>query len=166
MSRISRDQMWMMMAKAAAMRSTCYRLNVGCVIVNSKHSVVSIGYNGAPSTQSHCTGNGCQYFTDAGCKVIHAEANALVRARQSNPYDLIRARLYCTHSPCNDCVDLITKGCFQASNMAAIVYETEYRDRSPVDRLIRETEIGIYRLSPSGFLVDMRTGNLAENIHA
>lgn len=170
MSRISRHMMWMQMAKSAAMRSTCYRLNVGAIIVKN-HQVVSVGYNGARSGAPHCTGNGCSYFVaDKGCSVVHAEANAIMSAQQKNRYDLIDALLYCTHSPCNGCVDLLLgkgtlnnqHGFAYGASLGAIYYETEYRDRSPIDRLISETKIGLFRIQPSGYLIDLRTGELCE----
>lgn len=158
MTRCTRHQMFMSMALAAAKRSTCYRLNVGAVLVKD-HNVISIGYNGAPAGQSHCTGQGCQYFTPNGCKVNHAEANALVRAGALQHHASARGcTLYCTHSPCNDCVELILNW----GHLKALYYEQEYRDRTPVERLLRDSEVPVFRLLPSGYVIDVRTGGLCE----
>lgn len=156
--------MFMAMARAASMRSTCYRLNVGCVIVK-KHDVISVGYNGAPASQQHCTGNGCKYYAETGCQVIHAEANAIVRALHKDHWSLVDSKVYCTHSPCNACIDLMlgkNPVVPWNGNPSAIYYETEYRDTSSLDRLIRETTIGLFRIQPSGYLIDRRTGGLCD----
>ena len=43
--RINWDQYFMSMAILSSVRSSCHRLNVGCVLVRDKH-VISMGYNG------------------------------------------------------------------------------------------------------------------------
>ena len=43
--RINWDQYFMSMAILSSVRSSCHRLNVGCVLVKDKH-VISMGYNG------------------------------------------------------------------------------------------------------------------------
>ena len=75
--RISRDLMFMMMAEAAARRSTCRRLNVGAILTY-QNNVVSIGYNGPPPGEPHCYGGDCG--VPMCTRSIHAEFNAIVRA--------------------------------------------------------------------------------------
>lgn len=162
--------MYMGMARAAAMRSTCYRLNVGAILVLSQTNVVSIGYNGAPANVDHCTGNGCQHYTPTGCKVVHAERNAIERL-----YSWKTARvyqLYVTHSPCYDCAQLILDN----GSISKVYFETAYRDPKPVELLLAGSKIvtsptserwerspvDVYQMTPNGMLVDMRTGNLCE----
>lgn len=165
MNRISRPQMFLAMARAAAMRATCYRLNVGAVVVED-NNVIAVGYNGAPSGEPHCTGNDCQYFTAAGCKVVHAERNALERAARLSQTPRT-CELYCTHSPCGECADLIATNGGSIGRplswpmVSEVYYETAYRDPSPVRRLL-EAEIEVYRVLPSGLMVDERTGALCE----
>ncbi len=160
--RPSRHQMYMAMAKAAAMRSACYRLNVGAVLTLNHENVVSIGYNGAPRKVEHCTGNGCQHYTPMGCKVIHAERNAIERV-----YSWKTARvyqLYVTHSPCNECAQLI----LDTGAINTVYFETAYRDPAPLKLLLegssimRWDQIDVYQMTPNGMLVDMRTGQLCE----
>lgn len=143
--------MYMQMARAAATRATCYRLNVGAVLVHGRN-VIAIGYNGAPSGESHCTGNGCRYFTPLGCKVVHAETNVLSRAKHR-----IGCDLYVTHSPCSDCASRIAEGYV----VSRVFFETAYRDPAPVKMLL-DTGRPVYQLLPSGMLVDQRTGELVE----
>lgn len=143
--------MYMAMARAASMRGTCYRLNVGAVLV-LRGNVVSLGYNGAPAGEPHCTGNGCRYFTPTGCKVVHAEINALDRCthEDASGYDL-----YVTHSPCIACAARLI------GVVSNVYFETAYRDPTPVQTLL-VAGVMVYQLLPSGLLVDQRTGTLCQ----
>lgn len=156
--RPTRHQMFLAMARAAASRATCYRLNVGAILVDDDtHNVIAIGYNGAPANEAHCTGQGCRYYTEQGCKVIHAEANAIERSEDSPAFF---ARLYVTHSPCAACVDLIlTSGGNRRPDITEVYYETAYRDPSPVKTLI-DGGVKVYRVLPSGMMIDESTGEL------
>lgn len=94
--RTTRPQMFMEIAHAVARRSTCMRLNVGAVIVQGR-SIVSIGYNGAPSGAPHCLGNACP--GKLVCReTIHAEDNALRHLPPLEP-DSPLLDLYVTDSP-------------------------------------------------------------------
>jgi len=150
--RISRDQMYMLMARAASMRSTCFRASVGAILVEGNRRVVSIGYNGPASGEPHCTGSVC-HREGQGChRALHAETNALDMAGLTDG----ELTMYCTHSPCMECANkMLQRG------VARIVYENEYRDRTPVDYLIGKGMI-IQRLSPSGFLIDAQTKDLVQ----
>lgn len=159
--RVSREQMFMDMAKAAARRSTCFRLNVGAVVVSDRN-VVSIGYNGAPSGHPHCTGNGCPYFVDGrGCGVVHAEINALSRIAVGDGRFMLRdasmpkLELYVTHSPCAGCAEAI----LESGRIGRVYFETAYRIVDPVKALVARG-VEVFQLLPSGMMVDHRTGEL------
>lgn len=146
--RISREQMFMEIARTVAKRSTCHRLNVGAILVIDSN-IRSIGYNGAHSGKEHCGGTGCQYFDSArGCQVVHAEENALFRA----PSGVHGGCLYVTHSPCVRCAQLIC-----ATGIDCVYYETEYRDPSGITTLLDKPSLIVRRLQPSGYLEDKRT---------
>ncbi len=104
--------------------STCQRLSVGAVVVPSDTSgVVSIGYNGPPSGLPN---DGCR--GDAGaCGCVHAEANALVKARRGGGGFV----LLVTDSPCEHCAGLV----LNSSAIAAVVYGRAYRDPRGVNVL-------------------------------
>lgn len=122
--RITRDQMLMDIATAAAKRGTCLRLQVGAAIALNGR-VLSIGYNGAPPGVSHCTPESCG--PEKPCtRAIHAEANAIAwAARQGHAID--GAILYTTVSPCLDCSKLIL-----SAGIDIVVYREPYRDRTPL----------------------------------
>lgn len=153
--------MWMGIALLAAKRSTCYRGNVGCVIVESDIRPVSIGYNGPPSGEPHCKGNNCEISGNGGClRSLHAEENALSRFFvQENPfggaphyYDL-----YVTASPCEHCArKIVTNG-----KINRVFYQSPYRLTTGID-ILHENKIEVFRLSPSGYLVNEKTGTVLE----
>jgi len=105
MNRPSWDDYFLSIAKAVAARSTCPRASVGAVIVRNNR-IISIGYNGAPAGEPHCTEVGCLVENDHCQRVIHAESNAVAAAAR---FGLATegATLYIWSSPlvpaCNRC---------------------------------------------------------------
>ena len=92
------NAVFMEMAKAIASKSKD-RTKVGAVIVDDRHRVVSVGFNGLP----HCCNEFVEFDILAGIdpviarldSIIHAEQNAILFARR----DLAGTTLYCTHHP-------------------------------------------------------------------
>lgn len=148
--RISRDHMYMLMARAASMRSTCFRASVGAILVEGTRKVLAIGYNGPASGEPHCTGSVCSREGQGCHRALHAEYNALTIAGHSDG----PLTMYCTHSPCNTCARHM-----HARGVKRVVYESEYRDRQPIDWMI-DNGMTVHRLSPSGFLIDAGTKEL------
>jgi dCMP deaminase len=127
--RISRNKMLMMMTGIAAMRSTCIRKKVGCVIAQDGRPV-AIGYAGAPARMPHCLNVGCLPGPDGGCiRTVHAEANAIAFAARKGIV-LENATLFCTMSPCYACSKLIIN-----AGIGLVYYKELYRDTSGVDLL-------------------------------
>lgn len=152
--RISRDQMWMEMARTASKRATCHRLSVGAMLIH-KNNVLSVGYNGPPPGEPHCQGNSCQLSEKGACtRAYHAERNAIERAPEI-PNDSDAVVLYVTNSPCADCAERIAKAGIQL-----VIYENPYRDTSPLDTLIDKYSVTVFRLTPSGYLMNHRTGQV------
>lgn len=128
------------------------RGNVGALLVEGTN-VVSIGYNGPPAGEPHCTGNGCA--PDGKChRSLHAERNALERMGlrlSCDPVDL-----YCTSSPCIDCAQLITR-----RDVRRVFYRQAYRLREGLDHLLK-AGVPTYRVTPAGHIIDERTGDLVD----
>lgn len=81
---------------------------VGCVIVDPKRTVVSIGYNGFPRGVEDST----ERLEDRSVKYLmvqHAEANAVSSSRE--PLDGYTA--YVTHAPCANCTGLLIQAGIQ-----------------------------------------------------
>lgn len=157
MDRISRQVMFMDMAEVAARRATCYRGNVGALVVKD-NDILSTGYNGPPSGEDHCHGNTCQLRPDGGCaRSIHAEANAINRAVIKNKGQKLHHHdLYCTYSPCPDCA----KSVFN-NYMARVFYRYSYRIRDGIDFLIKN-KIRVYRVTPAGYIISEETGQIID----
>jgi dCMP deaminase len=110
------DQYFINIAKDVSERATCLRAMVGAVIVKDNH-ILSTGYNGAPSGETHCITDGCLMVNGHCERTIHAETNAVVQsARFGVPID--GATLYFWDSM-NREADSCTK-CFQVMKMAGI----------------------------------------------
>ena len=135
--RPSRDEMFMNIAKQVSERSTCYRIQVGCVLVRDDR-IISIGYNGASPGSEHCD----KWWDDFYAKLvedlefknkfptledfitskeffeehhiwgetheIHAEQNVIAYAAK-NGISTKDSTLYVTYSPCIHCSKLISQ---------------------------------------------------------
>lgn len=115
-SRPDWDEYFLGIAKAVAARADCSRRQVGALIVDTDHRIVSTGYNGSPPGGKSCLAGECpraqsdvlpgsSYDTGAGsCVANHAEGNALI---WGDPQRFKGATLYCTDEPCEGCSRLI-----------------------------------------------------------
>lgn len=114
--RPSWDEFFLNIAKVVSTRADCTRRQVGAVLVDKNHRILSTGYNGAPSGAPGClTNNACPRgqltpkelapFSPYGtCIAVHAEANAIIFAE---PEVRRGSTLYITCAPCTDCHQLI-----------------------------------------------------------
>ena len=127
--RIPIDEYFMKIAHVVAQRSTCFRNNVGAVIVKDNH-IVSTGYNGAPAGMEHCLDIGCyrkQNNIPSGekhelCRAVHAEQNAIIQAALRGA-STEGGVLYCTHSACIICAKMIIN-----ARIKKVYYANEYAD--------------------------------------
>ena len=167
MGRISREVMFMEMARVASRRSTCHRLNVGA-IVTQDNNPVAVGWNGQQAGAPHCAGNDCPGIVPGNCGTLHAEVNALTKAgtllRNGNNY---KVDLYCTNSPCPSCVDFIRTS--TSLTVQRVFYEIPYRDTTALEQLrIPDEEecfpgvLGVYLVTPAGYIVDHFTRKVME----
>ena len=114
-------------AKTLAKRSTCPRKHVGCVIVDEYNSIVSEGYNGAPSGMPHCADAGCIIEGGHCVRAIHAEINAIAAAARRGA-SLKGARAYCTLLPCIQCAQALA-----TAGVTSVVYDEAYeRDEAKI----------------------------------
>lgn len=112
----------MSLARMAALRTTCIRRGVGCVLVDDKGRVLSIGYNGVASGLDHCNHQNTRSTLIASegefphacfghdlppgfdqCEAVHAEQNAIIQCRDSQRIH----SAYVTLSPCKACLKLL-----------------------------------------------------------
>lgn len=91
MSRPSKDQYYLNIAKEVAQRGTCFRARYGAIIVRNDQ-IISAGYVGAPRGTKDCfergyclrdelkIPHGTQYEI---CRSVHSEMNAIINAARS-----------------------------------------------------------------------------------
>lgn len=114
--RPSWDEYFMLLAKLAATRSSCYSRPVGAVIARDKR-ILATGYNGAAPGTWHCSDRKQCYWRQPENQVegveprelsraVHAEMNAISAAAR-NGIAIEGAAIYCTLSPCVNCFKVI-----------------------------------------------------------
>jgi dCMP deaminase len=139
------------MARAASRRSTCFRLNVGAIVVR-KNNPVAIGWNGQEPGAPHCSGNSCPGVVPGNCETTHAEVNAIKKAeilllgRTREPLDL-----YVNHSPCVECAAYILE--HRSTSISRIFFETPYRNTNHLAMLQKE-DIAVYEVTPAGYIIE------------
>jgi len=102
------------------------KTKVGAVLVSIKDNrIISTGYNSVCSgLEDHLIDwTDREKIRDI---VIHAETNAILYS-QSRFEDAV---LYCTLSPCKDCIKLLS-----ATKIRKIIYKNEYKDFETVKQL-------------------------------
>lgn len=96
--RLSKDEYYLNIAKAVAMRSTCLKRRYGAVIVKDDE-IIATGYNGNPRGELNCFDIGqCKRLNKphnsgdySDCKSVHAEQNAMISASRK---EMIGSTLY------------------------------------------------------------------------
>lgn len=89
---------------------------------------------------------------------IHAERNAIYRAKGKLTTSHLRGHhLYCTSAPCEECAELIV-----ASDIKAIYYRNAYRTNEGLRVLTRNVFTHVYRVTPAGFIIDERSGEIVD----
>lgn len=114
MTRPSRDETGIALARVWAQRGTCVRRQVGCVLFDADGYQLSAGYNGPAAGEPHCVDHPCpgaDFASGTGldeCVALHAEWGAIARCA-----DIRRIHTcYVTSSPCVTCVKmLLGTGC-------------------------------------------------------
>lgn len=123
-----KDEVFLRMAAELSRLSTCHRLHVGCVLVDSRGQIDGTGFNGVASGLPHCNerspgalivdetpqaypyrckNSDAQLGAPNGCEAVHAEQNALMQC--SDRFRLAVA--YTTHSPCLVCTKMLLNTC-------------------------------------------------------
>ena len=111
----------MEISEVVSSRSTCPRLQVGCVVVN-KNRIVSTGYNGSIHGLAHCEDEGCLLNEQGRCiRCVHAEENAVLHSERDN---LMGATVYVTHEPCEKCSKTLAQ-----AGIKRIVYKHGYANK-------------------------------------
>lgn len=130
--------MFMEMAHVVAKRATCFRLNVGALLV-VRNRIVGMGYNGQAPGEDHCK----SMCAPGMCNTTHAEINCLIHAADTKNL----GDLYCTDSPCAECAWRIV----ESGRVDRVFYDRPYRDLSPT-HLLSSQGVKVYRVLHAGIV--------------
>lgn len=146
------DEYFMKIAETVALKSKDPSSKMGCVIVDSKKRVVSLGYNGmlqgADESKMTLSERPMKYYF-----AIHSEMNAIIFAHQ----DLTGCTLYNRVATCENCL----KYCLQAGIKRFVYKELRVHSHSsdPKKSMTNiETDEAVVRLLSS--MPDIETLNL------
>ncbi|KAI2473252.1 cytidine deaminase-like protein [Annulohypoxylon bovei var. microspora] len=147
--RPSWDSYFMSLASLAAHRCNCMKRAVGCVLVDSKHHVISTGYNGTPRHLLNCGEGGCPRCNSgessgaslSTCLCLHAEENALLEAGRERIRD--GSILYCNTCPCLTCsIKIVQVG------ISEVVYSQGYSMDTETAQVFRNAGVKLRQFSP------------------
>jgi len=120
MKRLSRPDYYMKVAELTALRGTCNKLQVGCVLVDDEtHRIVAVGYNSSHKGQPHCIDDGCLIVNNHCIRTLHAEQAAVLNLERK--YNKLIC--YTTHNPCINCFKVLA-----GANTKTIWYLNNYKD--------------------------------------
>ncbi len=152
--RPSWDFLFLEIAQQMATMGTCHRRQVGCVLTDMHHNILSTGLNGPPSGWEHCRYSEEHKCPGAlapsgtmldECYATHAEQNAIDRCVDK---DAIHA-LYCTASPCIECVKRLLQTCCER-----VVFLQAYPDNKAMERW---TKHSMWKRTRTGMISGHRT---------
>jgi len=127
------DEYFLFLVHVVAMRATCSRRRVGCVLVNSENHIKSTGYNGVASGAVHCLDAPCPGAEAPSgtmleyCYAIHAEINAMDQLDD----ETTELTAYFPMTPCLPCaMEILKRG-----QIKTIVTSSVYADSSGIEYL-------------------------------
>lgn len=135
MNRPSWDEYFKEIVQVTAKRSTCERLNVGCILV-CDNRIISQGYNGFLPGCEHksIVRDGHEQAT------VHAEQNALCDCAKRG-VSCNNSIAYITHYPCIICTRLLL-----ASGIRHIKYINDYKNDELVEYLCNQKNVIIQKI--------------------
>lgn len=125
--RLDWNEYFMSIAKLTSVRSSCKRLQVGCVIVKDKH-IVSTGYNGFLPSFPHES----IVINNHEQATVHAEQNAIADAACRGT-SVNNSIAYITHYPCINCFKILV-----ASGIKTIYYLNDYNNDPTINILLQK----------------------------
>lgn len=129
------DEYFTQLAQVTSTRSSCERLQVGCVFVRDNR-VISQGYNGYMA--------GCPHISivrdNHEQATIHAEQNAIADCAKRG-VSCEETTVYITHFPCIICMRLLI-----ASGIKTIKYIEDYKNDELVSRFSQMAGVQLIQL--------------------
>ena len=134
--KLSWDQYFIKLSFLISNRSSCNRLQVGCVLVKDTR-VISVGYNGFLPGFPHesIVRNNHEQAT------VHAEQNCITDCARRG-INASGATAYITHYPCINCLKLLV-----ASGITKIKYYNDYKNDEIIPIIFKDKGISIEKMS-------------------
>ena len=133
--RIDWHEYFMSIALLASIRSSCKRLQVGCVLTKNNR-IISTGYNGFIKGFPHKS----IVRDNHEQATVHAEQNAIADGAQRG-INLNGCDAYITHFPCINCFKLLC-----SINVKNIYYYEDYKNDPIVLDLIKDKFVNIVKI--------------------
>jgi dCMP deaminase len=146
--RLGWHEYFMSVAHLISRRATCTRGHIGAVIVR-ENSILSTGYNGAPSGLPHCNDSNCRIYrsihpdgtVEENCvNTIHAEINAIAQAAKHG-VSIKDSDIYITASPCIHCLKVLIN-----VGIKTIYYDKPYKIEH-IDELLKLSGIRLVQVN-------------------
>lgn len=131
------DKYFMNIAEQVALRSPDPKKQVGAVIVDNLNRIISTGYNALPSKFPEWTID-WEDRVFIHNVIIHAECNALLYCNSK----FENAKLYCTLSPCPECLKMI-----KACNIDTIYFKEKYRRYTETESISKIFDMKLIQLN-------------------
>ena len=116
-------------------RSSCHRLQVGCVLVKDTR-VISVGYNGFIAGYPHNS----IVRDNHEQATVHAEQNCITDCAKRG-INVEGATAYITHYPCIICARLLL-----AAGIKKIYYIEDYKNDSLVNQFCENSNVSIEKI--------------------
>ena len=126
-NRPSWDEYFKEIVLVTAKRSSCNRLNVGCILVKDNR-IIAQGYNGFLPNANHNS----IIINNHEQATVHAEQNAISDAANRG-ISVNKSVAYITHYPCVNCFKILV-----ASGIEVIKYLNDYKNDSTIDQIIND----------------------------
>jgi dCMP deaminase len=134
-NRLSWDEYFAKIVQVTAERSSCERLNVGCLLVK-ENRIISQGYNGHLPGAPHdsIVRNNHEQAT------VHAEQNAICDCAKRG-VSCKDATAYVTHYPCIICTRLLL-----AAGVSNIKYLEDYKNDELVEVFTKQLNVPVLKI--------------------
>lgn len=127
-------KIYLKIANDMASFSKCVSMQVGCIAVNERGRIIASGINGTPPGFKNCndvhTCSGENHSKWSLEYEIHAEMNCIIDMAKSGSY-FTEVSLFCTHSPCWNCLKHIAALNSKERPVKRIVFDKIYYKISP-----------------------------------
>ena len=133
--RPSWDEYFKEIVQVTAKRSSCKRLNVGCILVKDKR-IIAQGYNGFLP--------GCPHKSivrdNHEQATVHAEQNTIADCAKRT-VSCMDSTAFITHYPCLNCCKILL-----ASGITEIKYINDYKNDELVDIICKQRGVSIIKI--------------------